>query len=336
VPGALVPRLIRQPTGADLNGSPILQPLPAAQRTDFGRRPMLGCHALDRCDLFSDESLIRLIDHFPRDNLHALSMGRDPARSDENRLALHAGVGGAELLRAVQRGRLWLNLTHVDQADARYRALIDALYGELAAQVPGFRALSSQGTLLISSPRAMVYYHVDGPASVLWHLRGRKRVWVYPAGEARFVSREALEDIIAGARHEYLPFDPGFDAEAIVFDLQPGQWIAWAQNAPHRITNLDSLNVSLSTEHFTVRTRRRARVHAANRFFRLRCGWPGLSTREDGAAAALKTVLHRLARQVGLDRTQPKRHTPTLRVDADAPDGVTALTPVPMPVKEPA
>ena len=75
-------------------------------------------------------------------------------------------MSGSELLRAVRRGRLWLNLTHVDKADARYRTLIDGLYAELATQLPGFRALASQGTLLISSPRAMVYFHLDGPASV--------------------------------------------------------------------------------------------------------------------------------------------------------------------------
>ena len=316
--------------------SPLLLPLPALSWADFGRRPVLGQHALDRCDLFSDAALIELLDRFPRHNLHALSMGIDPTRSDENRPAMHAGVSGAELLRAVRRGRLWLNLTHVEQADARYRALIDALYAELAAQVPDFRALASQGTLLISSPRAMVYYHVDGPASVLWHLRGRKRVWVYPAGQARFVDREALEDIVAGARHEYLPFETAFDDAALVCDLEPGQWIAWAQNAPHRVTNLDSLNVSLSTEHFTAQSRRRARVHAANRYFRLRWGLAGLSAREDGPAAALKAVLHRLARQAGLDRTPPKRHTPTLRVDPDAPEGVTALCVAGAPAKAPA
>lgn len=303
----------------------LLLPLPTAQWAAFGNQPMLGRHLLDRSSLFHDAALIDLLDHFPRHNMHALNMGNDPTHPEQNRPALHAGVNGAELLRAVRRRRLWLNLTHVEQADARYRALIDALYAELAAAVPGFRAQASQGTLLISSPRAMVYYHLDGPASVLWHLRGRKRVWVYPANDSRFVARDALEDIVAGARHEYLPFEYRFDDAAVVADLEPGQWIAWAQNAPHRITNLDSLNVSLSTEHFTAHSRRRSRVHAANRYLRLRFGLAGLSTRDDGAVALLKTVLHALARRTGLDRTAPKRHTPTLYVDADAPEGVRPL-----------
>ena len=224
-------------------------------------------------------------------------MGTDPERSDDNRLALHDGVSGAELLRAVKNGRLWLNVTQVDKADSRYRALITDLYAQLAAQSAGFAPDASQGTLLISSPGALVYYHADGPASVLWHIRGRKRVWVYPALEEHFLKRELLEDIFTGSRHEYVPYQNGFDAAAQTFDLDPGQWITWPQNAPHRVTNLDSVNVSLSTEYFTPASRARARVYVANRFFRARWGLSGLSARETGAAATVKTLAHRLARK---------------------------------------
>jgi len=297
--------------------------LPAG--SDFGRRLVIGRHRLQDNPLFSDEALIDLLDHFPRAQLYALNMGTDAARADENRLAVHDGVGGAELLRAVRNGRLWLNVTRVDRADARYRRLISDLYGELSAQVPGFSPDSSQGTLLISSPRALVYYHADGPAGVLWHIRGRKRVWVYPPLDERYMKRELLEDIFAGVRHEYLPYAPAYDAGATVHDLEPGQWIAWPQNAPHRVTNLDSLNVSLSTEYFTRESRRRARVYVANRFFRTRLGWNHLSARERGAAALAKTVVHRIARKLRLDPVKFKQHVPLLRVAADAPGGVIAL-----------
>lgn len=301
--------------------------LPAALRADFGRAPLVGRHGLAGHDLFTDAALIELLDRFPRRQLYALSMGTDPVRVEENRLALHDGVCGAKLLQAVRNGRLWLNLTRVDRADARYRRLIDELYGELGALLPGFVPDSSQGTLLISSPRALVYYHADGPASVLWHLRGRKRVWVYPALDEHYMKRELLEDIIAGVRHEYLPYEPAYDAGAQVYDLDPGQWITWPQNAPHRVTNLDSVNVSLSTEYFTPASRQRSRVYVANRFFRTRLGWGRLSTREDGAAAQGKIMLQRIARRLGLDPVRFKQHIPALRVVPEAPGGVTALHP---------
>lgn len=300
--------------------------LAEALKPDFGRRTVIGQHRLQDHGLFTDEALIDLLDHFPRQRLFALSMGTDPLRVEENRSALHDGVSGAELLRAVKNGRLWLNVTRVDRADARYRNLLDGLYESLAAQVPGFSPDASQGTLLISSPHALVYYHADGPASVLWHIRGRKRVWVYPALDPRYMKRELLEDIIAGVRHEYLPYETGYDEGAEIHDLEPGQWIAWAQNAPHRVTNHDSVNVSLSTEYFTRASRRRSRVYVANRFLRTRLGWNHLSAREDGARALAKMLVHRVARRLGLDPVQFKRHVPALRVAADAPGGVIALT----------
>lgn len=294
-------------------------------KVKFGRLPIVGQHRLHESDLFSDESLIELLDRFPRKNLHALTMGNDHTRLDENRLAIHEGVSGADLLRAVRKGRFWLNITRVDRADARYRRLIDELYAQLAAQIPGFVPQFSQGSLIISSPHAVVYYHADAPASALWHFRGRKRIWVYPAMDERYLPREALEDIFADVRHEYLAFDHSYDKNAVVYDLEPGQWTAWAHNAPHRVTNLDSLNVSLSTEHFTRESRGRARVYAANRFFRVRLGIRNLSAREVGAGALIKTAIHRMAAKMGLDPLQVKRHIPTLRVDANAPAGVVPL-----------
>jgi hypothetical protein len=195
-------------------------------RLAFGRQTVLGRHPLHDHALFTDTSLIALLDHFPRQHLYAYHMGTDPSRVADNRLARHDGIGGAELLRAVRCGRLWLNLTRVDRADARYRALIDELFSNLGRRIPGLDPEASRGTLLISSPQAIVYYHADGPPGVLWHLRGRKRVWVYPALDPRYLAPELLEDIFAGVRHEYLPYEPAFDSAAQVHDLEPGQWIA--------------------------------------------------------------------------------------------------------------
>jgi hypothetical protein len=295
-------------------------------RADFGRQSFTATHDLHRHDLFSDAALIELLDRFPRQHLYAYTMGRDPMRPDENRLALHEGVSGAELLRAVRNGCLWLNVTRIDRADAGYKALIEQLYERLHAQVPGFEPLGCQGTLLISSPQALVYYHADAAASALWHIRGRKRIWIYPALDERYMKRELLEDIFAGVRHEYLPYEHSYDDAAIAYDLEPGDWITWPQNAPHRVTNLDGVNVSLSTEHFTVASRRRARVYIANRFLRTRLRVRNPSEHETGALAFAKTFAHRVANRLGLDPLTYRRYVPAMRIDPDAPGGVVALS----------
>jgi hypothetical protein len=310
--------------------------LSSAERADFGRRPLLAMHNLEQHDLFTDAALAELLDSFPREHLYALTMGEDLTRPDENKLALHDNVSGAELLRAVRNGRLWLNVTRIDRADSRYRKLIDQLYEQLANEIPDFRPLASQGTLLISSPHAIVYYHADAAASALWHIRGRKRIWIYPALHRCYASREFLEDIFAGVRHEYLPYQHSFDRAAVCYELEPGQWTTWPQNAPHRVTNLDSLNVSLSTEHFTAATRQRQRVYLANRFFRTRLGINNLSTREKGLRVETKIFLHRVANKCRLDPVVYRSHPPLLRVDPDAHNGVVELETRSMPDAMPA
>ena len=291
-------------------------------RACFGKAPIVALHDLHESDLFGDEALADLLDRFPRENLHAITMGDDPER-EENRVAEHRGVSGRDLLSAVRQGRLWLNVTRVNLSDSRYRELLEQLFAELARQVPGLRPDGLQATLLVSSPRAMVYFHADGPPSVLWHLRGRKRLFVYPALDERFLARPVLEDIVAGVRPEYAPFRREFDDHAFVVDLHPGQFASWPQNAPHRVTNLDSFNVSLSTEFFTPQSRARARAYAANSFFRNRFGL-SLSARSEGMGAFAKVALHRLARKAGLDRdsSRRKRREPVVRVAPDAPHGV--------------
>jgi hypothetical protein len=300
-----------------------MSPDEAAQ---FSKRPLVARHSLANHALFTDEALATLLDEFPRDNLYALSMGQDPLRSEENQLAVHDGLSGRDLLRAVKNGRLWLNVTRVDRADAQYKALLEVIYAEVVRKVPGFKPLKVQGTLLISSPQALVYYHADGPANALWHIRGRKRLWLYPALDERFMAQPVLEDIFAGVRQEYLPYQLDFDQHATVFDLEPGQWASWPQNSPHRVTNLDGVNVSLSTEHFTLEGRERARIYTANHFLRSRLGLQKLATDTKGPIAFGKMALSAAVRRLRLLPVHNKRQVPTLRVVPDAPLGVRPLS----------
>jgi hypothetical protein len=287
--------------------------------------PTLSRHNLGECALFDDEAIIELLDRTPKQNLFAMHMGEDPEHNSENRLALHDGLSGEALFRAVQRGRLWLNVTRIDLFARQYCELVDSLYENLRRQIPAFNPKVTTITLLVSSPRALVYYHVDGPASLLWHIRGEKNLWVYPR-EERFVSQPALEDIFAGAAHEYLPYQRDFDSAATRYTLTPGTLASWAPNSPHRVTNGPSFCVSLSTEHFTPEHRRKARVYNANRLLRHTLGVQHLSTRASGAPSLAKQTVMSLAAKAGLGRKNAgKRHIPALRVDPEAPDGVRPL-----------
>jgi hypothetical protein len=286
----------------------------------------IGRHTLVERNLFTDDALIDLLDRYPRKRLQAWTMGTDPLRREDFKPVDTTGVSGRDLFSAVQHGRLWYNILRLDLFDRKYRELIDQLYAEMAKDAPGFHPIYLAGTLLLSSPHAQVYYHADGPPTTLFHVSGTKRMWVYPAGDERFVSQVMLEEIFGSAMDEEVPYSPEFDRQAVAYDLQPGDAIWWPQNAPHRIVNLGTLNISLSTRYETEESERRKLVYNANRFLRQKfgLGMKKLSVKETGLSSSAKCLAYRAARRAGVTgRASGYAYTTNLRVDPTAPLGVS-------------
>lgn len=289
----------------------------------WGDGPHRAAHRLHESDAWDDTALAALLDRVPRSIVHPYTMGTDPVRTDEWQRGELTELPGAELLDIVRRGRLWLNVVGIGDHDPQTGRLARELYEEIAALAPGFVPQSVKSTLLISSPSAMVYYHADNQPNALWQLRGRKRLWVYPRGP-RFVSAEHLEAVVAGVSDEQLPYRRELDDHADVIDLAPGEVAWWPQNSPHRVENVEGLNVSLSTEHRTAASTRREQLVASNHFARNTLRMPRPSEAEHGIAANGKITLSRIHRKVTRREVAPGPAT-SFAVDPTATDGVRAL-----------
>lgn len=286
----------------------------------FGTRPHRASHSLLDSGLFSDDALADLLDRVPRSIVHPYSMGTDPALTHEWQRGRETSLPGRELLDTVAQGRLWLNVVGVGDHDPAIASLVRELYDEISTLVPGFDPLHVKATLLISSPNAQVYYHADNQPNALWHLRGRKRALVYPIAP-RFVSDEDLERLVAGATDEQLPYQRSYDDAAAVLDLEPGQVAWWPQNSPHRVENVEGLNVSLSTEHRTNASTHREHVWTANYFLRS-AGYQPRSVAHDGVRTATKIAAMRVGRRAG--RLRVSGHdgpAPSFEIDPAAPLG---------------
>jgi hypothetical protein len=288
------------------------------------RELLLMSHRLRATGLFEDDALAELLDGYPHEDLHITTMKVDAAPGQPTsdwRAGTTQGLGGEQILRAVRSGHLWLNVKRLDRNAPLYAQLLDTLYRELSATLgctpPSWRS----ATLLISSPGASVYYHLDSIPNILWHIRGRKTVFLYPNDDERFAPTEFIERICSGESDEELPYRPDFESAARVIELEPGRALMWPQNSPHRVANSDGLNVSLSTEHLTPRARRRVYLHRGNRLLRRAGITPGGVDARGGnvkmALAACDSVLRKLRRQ------KPIRFelTPTFRVDPEAHNG---------------
>ena len=303
-----------------------LVPWSASEFGAFGTRFMKTRHRLHDSGLFSDDALIELIDRYPRHRLQAFTMGLDPEKINELVPVDTAGVPGKDVIEALKVGRLWFKLQRIDLWKGPYAHLIAQAYAELAAQCPEFKPVEYSAVILLGSTDSQVYFHADPKPNMLWHMRGRKRFWLYPAKDTRLMAQEVLEDIFENVQDEEAPYHSQFDALATEFDLEPGDVLSWPQNSPHRVHVLDGLSVSISSFHQTERSARRGYIYGANRALRHRLGLRALSTREHGVVPFAKALTYRIAVRTGLVKPHPGRMYETdLRIDPYGRGGVSQI-----------
>jgi hypothetical protein len=236
------------------------------QVSGFTRDNLSFQHDLHERPLFSDDGLAEILDLYPRDKLGVFTMGDDPVAWRTWRRGIAKDLSGAQLVEAVKKGRIWLNLRAVNDHDARYAKLCDEIFGEVELAT-GKRTMRRDIGLLISSPNVQVFYHLDVALVMLWQLRGTKTVWLYPP-EHPYIDEVQLERIVLKESGEQFAYDPEWDRGADKVVLTPGKMVTWPQNAPHRIENGDMMNVSLSIEFMTPASLMRANVIYANGMLR--------------------------------------------------------------------
>lgn len=290
----------------------------------WGHQPVKLDHALHRSPLFTFEALADLIDHYPREHYSLIHMGGRGGRRFWREGDI-AGMKGAEVIDWIRNGRMWLNLRNVNAVDRRYGALLDAAYQEVALRAPGAPMFDTKMGILISSPLAQVYYHADLPGQALWQIHGKKRLYVYPRS-APFLRPEDLENIALFGVEVDMPYHDWYDEFAQVFDLDAGDMAHWPLNAPHRVENLDCLNVSVTTEHWTRDIVRRHKVNVANGLLRTAIGHTPRSRAITGPGYWTKAAMQAVMRRTRwISRQRAQRREIAFRLDPQTRGGIIEL-----------
>lgn len=287
----------------------------------WGNHTVTLRHSLPSLELFSDATLATLIETLEPDQMTINTMAGSGYDNSTWHYCDRGSLSGRELLDAVRTGRIWINMFAMHQADQRFGEILDAMYGELEGHLPGFRTFRRKLGLLISSPKAQVFYHADVPGQGLWQIRGRKRIWIYPAAEP-FLKPPEIENVVRRITEEDVTYEPWFDEYAEVYDLAPGDMLHWALNGPHRVVNYDCLNVSLTTEHWTPQVRRSFMMNYGNGILRSHFGWTPRSRALEGAAFWTKAGLSSAWRVSGLNKRTKFKPVMSYLVDPHAPGGV--------------
>jgi hypothetical protein len=274
----------------------------------WGRAPLCAKHRLDRHPLFSFEALAALIERYPRAHYALVHMGAQGGKRAWREGEL-GGLSGAHVIEAIKAGRMWLNLRNIGAVDARYREVLDQIFDEVRQNVAGYTTFNRTSGILISSPKAQVYYHCDLPGQSLWQIHGSKRVYVYP-NRPPFLTPEQLETIALTEVEVNMPYDPAYDRDAQIFEIGGGEMLHWPLNAPHRVENLDCLNVSMTTEYWTDAIRRHQMVTMGNGILRAKLGLSPSSTATEGPVFWAKAALQAGVRRAGLLKAMRKAKRP--------------------------
>jgi hypothetical protein len=304
---------------------PIFQNWTSDVTARWGKAPLRVQHRLHEHPLFALEALEQLIEAYPREHYALVHMGAQGSPKRSWREGEIGKLSGKQVIEAIRNGRMWLNLRNVGSVDARYGEVLEQAFGEVDINTGGYQTSNRTSGILISSPNAQVYYHADLPGQSLWQIHGRKRVYVYP-NSAPFITPQQLENIALYEVEVDMRYDPAFDKDADVFEIGGGEMLHWPLNAPHRVENLDSLNVSMTTEYWTESIRRKQMINVANGILRHKLGVQPKSRAIEGPGFWAKAVLQAGVKRSGLLKTARRSRRPVVfRLDPKRPGAIIDL-----------
>jgi hypothetical protein len=288
----------------------------------FGRHAIKLQHRLANSGLFTRQALAALIERCPQHDLGLEAM--DGEGSSRRLFGELGGVSGNDAIAAIERGRMWMNIRRVMDWAPEYRQLLDKVFNEFEARMPGLKTFKRNIGVLISSPNMQVNYHADIQGQSLWQISGVKSVHLYPATDV-FVDPRNIEKILLRETTEQMPYHRWFDEHVTVFDLHPGEMLTWPLYAPHRVVNHDCLNVSVTMEHWTDEIWRSYAVHYGNGVLRRTLGLGNPSTRADGLSVYPKAAAALAWKKFGKQTVGDVVKRRQFKLDRVSPNGRVAL-----------
>ena len=282
-------------------------------------------HRLSETGLFSDEALAQMLDKHPKEKLDVCTMHTDhPLYPNQFRTGDFRDVDGATLIKAAKAGAIWVNARQAMNVHPEYNAVLKRMYGSIS-EVTGRPSFNARGGILISSPVAKVPFHCDKTETILWHVRGKKRIYIYPLTE-EFLADESYQNIIANDLGDDLPYKAEMDKSARYFDLEPDQMISWQLNAPHRVDN-QSYCVSVTTEYSTKASAFKNSVMYTDALLRKKFGVQAKWSDASNGQRLIKSAAGRVLRKAGAIKVDDVKDMVTFKIDETAKSYVVDVEP---------
>jgi len=292
----------------------------------FQKDIMTFKHGLAETDLFTDEALIALLEKHPKNMLDVCTMSdpNHPVYPNKMRTGDFRDVDGKTLLDAAKAGAVWMNVRRAMNLHPEYKVVLDKMYGGIAEET-GNKAYNANGGILISSPVAKVPYHFDKTETILWHVRGKKRIYLYPETE-KFIPDHAYEATLLTELEDDLPYVKEFDKDAKMFDLEEGQAITWPLNSPHRVDNT-AFCVSVTTEYSTRESGMKNSAMITNATLRHKFGFDTSYRDTSPIGRQFKSYFGRVILKAGLAAKEDRIDMVTFKIDPKSPNFIADTEP---------
>jgi len=304
----------------------LLQDWSEQHGSKFEKEVITFKHALNETGLFTDEALIELLEKHPSELLDVCTMGDSdhPVYPNRFRTGDFRGVSGQDLIEATKAGKVWINIRNGMNIHPEYKAVLDRMYSDLGTAISR-KPYNARGGILISSPIAQVPYHFDKTHIILWHIRGKKRIYIYPQTE-EYIPDRAYEAKMLRYLDDDLPYTSEFDDHAQILDLEHGQAVSWPLNSPHRVDNREFC-VSVTTEYSTTESKIKNANMVANATMRHKFGIQASYRNSSKTHRQLKSILGYGVKKAGLVPKDKLVDMVTFKIDPKAPHFITDTEP---------
>lgn len=292
---------------------------------NFRKKVFTFEHSIKETNLFSDEALIALIAKHPAHLTDVCTVGKMQDTKYPGKLLTgdFRDLSPEQIFTAAKNGSIWINLRRAMNVHAEYKEVLDQMYGGIA-QKTGKKAFNANGGILITSPVARTPYHFDKTETILWHIRGPKRIFFYPV-TPKFIPDKAYETAVLDMVEDDLPYDASFDKEAKVIDLKEGEAVTWPLSSPHRVENM-GFCVSVTTEFSSKESALKNAAMTGNATIRqmgLNPSWTGASP----ISRALQSSFGLVLKKTGMAKKIEKHDYVKFKLCLEAPGNVVEVDP---------
>jgi hypothetical protein len=215
----------------------------------------------------------------------------------------HGQCALEEALKRIDSAAVRVLLKRPENHDARFRHLLDSLFGQVIALrggLQGERVVRLESAVFVTSARSITPCHFDPEIAFFAQIAGRKNYHVFAPASLSEAELESFyrRGIVSIGQVDLLTRNPKLES---FYPLKPGDGHHQPQNSPHWVETAAERSISYSFVFETDASRARNRTRACNYFLR-RAGInpapPGARPAADVAKAAAMRVIFPIRRRL--------------------------------------